>query len=109
MLSRRELIAGGAVSNFARGDAAKAQQGGSESDSARALRGISDILESIRSQHTIATPAFTQLRDRQRQGNRTLVIVTHDRRFITPDDLVLEIEDGRLKGKPSHSPMGAAT
>jgi putative ABC transport system ATP-binding protein len=38
------------------------------------------------------------LRDRQRQANRTLVIVTHDRRFITPDDLVLEIEDGRLKG-----------
>jgi putative ABC transport system ATP-binding protein len=37
------------------------------------------------------------LRDRQRQGNRTLVIVTHDRRFITPDDLVLEIEDGRLR------------
>ena len=24
------------------------------------------------------------LRDRQREGNRTLVIVTHDRRFITP-------------------------
>ena len=37
------------------------------------------------------------LRDRQRQGNRTLVIVTHDRRFITPDDLVLEIQDGRLR------------
>ncbi len=51
------------------------------------------------------------LRDRQRQGNRTLVIVTHDRRFITPDDLVLEIEDGRLKGEPSPSPdlTGAAT
>ena len=44
------------------------------------------------------------LRDRQRQGNRTLVIVTHDRRFITPDDIVLEIEDGRLKGEPSPSP-----
>ena len=39
------------------------------------------------------------LRDRQVAGNRTLVIVTHDRRFITGDDLVLEIEDGRLKGK----------
>jgi hypothetical protein len=25
------------------------------------------------------------------------VIVTHDRRFLTPDDIVLEIEDGRLK------------
>jgi putative ABC transport system ATP-binding protein len=32
------------------------------------------------------------LRDRV----KTLVIVTHDRRFITPDDIVLEIEDGRL-------------
>jgi putative ABC transport system ATP-binding protein len=51
------------------------------------------------------------LRDRQRQANRTLVIVTHDRRFITPDDLVLEIEDGRLKGEPSplSSLTGAAT
>jgi putative ABC transport system ATP-binding protein len=35
------------------------------------------------------------LRDRQRRT--TLVIVTHDRRFLRPDDLVLEIEDGRLK------------
>ena len=35
------------------------------------------------------------LRDRK----KTLVIVTHDRRFITPGDLVLEIEDGQLKHK----------
>jgi putative ABC transport system ATP-binding protein len=34
------------------------------------------------------------LRDRR----KTLVIVTHDRRFITPSDIVLEIEDGRLGG-----------
>jgi putative ABC transport system ATP-binding protein len=27
----------------------------------------------------------------------TLVVVTHDRRFIRPGDIVLEIEDGRLK------------
>jgi hypothetical protein len=26
------------------------------------------------------------------------VIVTHDRRFITPSDIVLEIEDGHLGG-----------
>jgi putative ABC transport system ATP-binding protein len=38
------------------------------------------------------------LRDRQRDKNRTLVIVTHDRRFIRPGDVVLEIEDGRIKG-----------
>jgi putative ABC transport system ATP-binding protein len=43
------------------------------------------------------------LRDRQRAGNRSLVTVTHDRRFITPDDIVLEIEDGRLKGEAVHS------
>ena len=34
------------------------------------------------------------LRDR----GKTLVIVTHDRRFITRSDIVLEIEDGRLGG-----------
>jgi putative ABC transport system ATP-binding protein len=44
------------------------------------------------------------LRDRQRAGNRTLVIVTHDRRFITGDDIVLEIEDGRVKSAPSPAP-----
>jgi putative ABC transport system ATP-binding protein len=44
------------------------------------------------------------LRDRQRAEHCTLVIVTHDRRFITPDDLVLEIEDGRLKGEVLQAP-----
>src|SRR4029077_9431637 len=37
------------------------------------------------------------LRRLQDQRQTTLVVVTHDRRFITPDDLVLEIQDGRLK------------
>jgi len=37
------------------------------------------------------------LRDLQVRRQTTLVVVTHDRRFITPDDLVLEIEDGRLR------------
>jgi putative ABC transport system ATP-binding protein len=36
-----------------------------------------------------------------RERDCTLVIVTHDRRFITPDDHVLEIEDGRLKNVAS--------
>jgi putative ABC transport system ATP-binding protein len=36
------------------------------------------------------------LRKLQSQRQTTLVVVTHDRRFITPDDLVLEIRDGRL-------------
>ena len=34
-----------------------------------------------------------------RERRKTLVIVTHDRRFITPSDIVLEIEDGRLSGR----------
>ena len=37
------------------------------------------------------------LRTLQTKRKTTLVVVTHDRRFITPDDLVLEIQDGRLK------------
>jgi putative ABC transport system ATP-binding protein len=36
------------------------------------------------------------LRRLQGQRQTTLVVVTHDRRFITPDDIVLEIQDGRL-------------
>ncbi|MGE3819799.1 MAG: ABC transporter ATP-binding protein [Isosphaeraceae bacterium] len=37
------------------------------------------------------------LRRMQSTRKTTLVIVTHDRRFITPEDLVLEIHDGQLK------------
>jgi putative ABC transport system ATP-binding protein len=37
------------------------------------------------------------LRRMQAQRKSTLVVVTHDRRFITPNDLVLEIQDGQLK------------
>ena len=50
------------------------------------------------------------LRDRQRSANRTLLIVTHDRRFITREDVVLEIEDGHLKEEPTRAanPGGAA-
>ncbi len=36
------------------------------------------------------------LRRLQTERQTTLVVVTHDRRFITPDDLVLEIQDGQL-------------
>jgi putative ABC transport system ATP-binding protein len=36
------------------------------------------------------------LRRLQREHQSTLVVVTHDRRFINPDDLVLEIQDGLL-------------
>lgn len=36
------------------------------------------------------------LRNLQSQRQATLVVVTHDRRFINPDDLILEIQDGHL-------------
>ena len=37
------------------------------------------------------------LRRLQAERQTTLVVVTHDRRFITPGDLVLEIQDGLLR------------
>ena len=40
---------------------------------------------------------FRILRELQRELGTTWVVVTHDRRFIQPQDLVLEIEDGLLK------------
>jgi len=42
---------------------------------------------------------YTILRRLQESSRTTLVVVTHDRRFITPDDLVLEIQDGQLAGR----------
>lgn len=39
------------------------------------------------------------LRALQESSQTTLVIVTHDRRFILPQDLVLEIQDGVLAGE----------
>jgi hypothetical protein len=72
MLSRRELIAGGAATQLARGDAAAAQRstGDAERDSATALAGISQSLSEIRSQFVITTPVYSQVRDRQRQFYR---------------------------------------
>ena len=47
---------------------------------------------------------YTILRRMQESSGTTCVVVTHDRRFITPDDLVLEILDGELRtGKPARS------
>jgi putative ABC transport system ATP-binding protein len=43
---------------------------------------------------------YTILRRLQESSGTTLVVVTHDRRFITPDDLVLEIQDGQLASNP---------
>jgi hypothetical protein len=68
MLSRRELIAGGAGMHMARGDAAAAQRSGDAArDSADALQAIQQVLDGIRAQSAINTPVVNQLRDRQRQ------------------------------------------
>lgn len=51
------------------------------------------------------------LRRLQDHQKMTLVVVTHDRRFITPDDLVLEIQDGKLlnhTGEPTPDDYAAA-
>ena len=39
---------------------------------------------------------FQILRSHQTERECTLIVVTHDRRFITSDDLVFELEDGQL-------------
>jgi putative ABC transport system ATP-binding protein len=48
---------------------------------------------------------YSILRRLQETFHTTLVVVTHDRRFITPDDLVLEIQDGEL-ANPEAGPVG---
>lgn len=69
MLSRRELIAGGAAMHMAGGDAAAAQRstGDADRDTANALREIGQVLDQIRGQYAVTTPVVNQLRDRQRQ------------------------------------------
>lgn len=39
---------------------------------------------------------FRHLRELHRQHGATVVVVTHDQRYIEPDDAVLEIHDGRI-------------
>ena len=51
---------------------------------------------------------YTILRHLQESSGTTLVVVTHDRRFITPDDLVLEIADGQLANGDESVPLGLA-
>jgi putative ABC transport system ATP-binding protein len=43
------------------------------------------------------------LRMMQHTQQTTLVVVTHDRRFIMPDDLVLEIQDGQIAAESEMS------
>ncbi|HET9469408.1 MAG TPA: hypothetical protein VFO48_13380 [Vicinamibacterales bacterium] len=66
MLSRRELIAGGAGMHLARGDAAAAQN---EAE-IRALRADVQSIRSILTANPVATNAVTTLRERQRQFYR---------------------------------------
>jgi len=48
---------------------------------------------------------FSLLREQQERRGCTLVVVTHDRRFIRDSDLVLEIQDGLITGgSPGMSP-----
>jgi putative ABC transport system ATP-binding protein len=49
---------------------------------------------------------YTILRNLQESSLTTLVVVTHDRRFINPDDVVLEIRDGQLVGAQEKAEMG---
>jgi len=48
---------------------------------------------------------YTILRRLQESSGTTLVVVTHDRRFITPLDLVLEIQDGQLTNGNGSAPV----
>jgi len=41
---------------------------------------------------------FALIREQQRSRDCTLVVVTHDQRFIRPADRVIEIQDGLLAG-----------
>jgi putative ABC transport system ATP-binding protein len=49
------------------------------------------------------------LRWLQQSFHTTLVVVTHDRRFITPDDLVLEIQDGQVVDGNGALPTGSGS
>lgn len=68
MLSRRELIAGGAAIPMARGEAAGAQQRDRDLDAVTSeLSSVRDVLVSMQSQTIVNTPTVNQIRDRQRQ------------------------------------------
>jgi putative ABC transport system ATP-binding protein len=49
---------------------------------------------------------YSILRQLQELFQTTLVVVTHDRRFILPDDLVLEIQDGQLANQNGSATLG---
>ncbi len=49
---------------------------------------------------------YTILRNLQESSLTTLVVVTHDRRFINPEDVVLEIRDGQLASAEENVKVG---
>jgi putative ABC transport system ATP-binding protein len=51
---------------------------------------------------------FALLRAQQARRGCTLVVVTHDRRFISPGDQVLEIQDGKIAGGGTARTSGSA-
>ena len=63
MLSRRELIAGGAATHMAAGGAAAAQR---DNDNSQQLYSIRDALVALRQDHTVLTPTVNELRTQQR-------------------------------------------
>ena len=63
MLSRRELIAGGAAVHLAAGNAAAAQRA---NDNSQELYSIRDALIALRQDHTVVTPTVSELRTQQR-------------------------------------------
>ena len=68
MLSRRELIAGGAAVHMAGGDkAAAARQDADVQQLQNEMRTVRDVLVSIQTQNLVNTPTVNTIRDRQRQ------------------------------------------
>jgi hypothetical protein len=67
MMSRRELITGGAAVHVARGNAAAAQR---EVDDGPELTSIRDVLNNIRQDHTVVTGTVEGLRTAQRNFYR---------------------------------------
>jgi len=60
---------------------------------------------------TSATGAevFNWLRQLHREQASTVVVVTHDHRYLQPDDFLVRLRDGRLDDMASHSEDPAAT
>ena len=65
-------------------------------DRASGFSGVGCLASPGNLDHKGGDEIFALLREQQEKRGCTLVVVTHDRRFIQPDDHVVEIEDGRI-------------